>query len=66
MTYGGSGSSAVASSQLLVREFSRVQTYVVGYDLAFAVELPLINQEAVESYGATGVDFAGADTDFGG
>jgi hypothetical protein len=33
--------------------------------LAFAVEFPFVDEQAVEADGATGVDFAGADADFG-
>lgn len=47
-----------------MREFAGVGTGVVGYDLAFAVQFPLIDQEAVEAYGASGVDFVCADADF--
>jgi hypothetical protein len=65
MTYGGSDSSAVASSQFLVGKLPRVQAHIICNYLAFAVEFPFADEEAVESYGATGVDFAGADTDFG-
>jgi len=46
-------------------EFSRVQADVISDDLAFAVEFPFVDQQAVESYGASGVDFTRADTDFG-
>jgi len=46
-------------------EFPGVQADVIGNDLAFAIQFPLVDQEAVEAYGASGVDFAGADTDFG-
>jgi hypothetical protein len=34
--------------------------------LALAVELPFVDEQAVEAYGTSGVDFVRADTDFGG
>jgi len=46
-------------------ELPRVGASVVGDDLAFAVELPFVDEEAVEAYGASGVDLVGADADFG-
>ena len=36
-------------SQFLVREFASVLARVIGYDLAFAEELPFIDDEAVEA-----------------
>ncbi len=38
---------------------------MVGYDLAFAEELPFVDYQAVEADGIAGVDFVGADADFG-
>jgi len=46
-------------------ELPGIRAGVVGYDLAFAEELPLIDYQAVEADGAAGVDFVGADADFG-
>ena len=42
-------------------ELAGVRAGVAGYDLAFAGELPLVDDQAVEADGATGVDFVGAD-----
>ena len=38
---------------------------VVGYDLAGAVQFVFVNDQAFEADGAAGVDFIGADSDFG-
>ena len=51
--------------QPFVREFFRVGTGIVGDDLAGAEELPFIDEQALEAYGSAGVDFVGADADFG-
>jgi len=48
------------SPQFLVSEFTRVWTRIVRYDLPFSQQLPLVNHQAVEADGASGVDFAGA------
>jgi hypothetical protein len=48
-----------------VRELPGVGAGVIGDDLAFAEELPLVDDQAVEADGAAGVDFVGADADFG-
>ena len=42
-----------------------VRAGVVGYDLAGAGELPFVDQQAFEAYGAAGVDLVGADADLG-
>jgi hypothetical protein len=54
------------SSQFLVGEFPCIWPRVIRDDLAFAVEFPFVDQQAVEAYGASGVDFVRADADFGG
>jgi hypothetical protein len=48
-----------------VGELAGVGAGVVRHDLAFAEELPFVDDQAVEADGASGVDFVGADADFG-
>ena len=48
-----------------MRELPCIGAGVIGYDLAFAIELPFVDQEAIQTDGASGVDFVGADADFG-
>ena len=45
-------------------EFFCVWAGVVGDDLAGAEEFVFVDDQSFESYGAAGVDFARADTDF--
>jgi len=42
-------------------EFPGIEANIICHDLPFSIQFPLIDQKAVEAYGATGVDFAGAE-----
>ena len=48
-----------------MREIASIFAGIIGDDLAFAEELPLVDDQAVESDGASGVDLVGADADLG-
>ena len=51
--------------QFLVGEFAGVQAYVVGDDLALAIQFPFIDHQSIQAHRASGVDFVRADADFG-